>query len=767
MWRSKAIVNLMSKPGTHPYAWLPVLLILLTVATLTTGSMALHYLERRLVASAGESLTQAAADMAAKVDLFLAEREGDFRVLARLPILHHGGVAAVTSQLQRVQEAHPVYQWIGVTDARGRIVAATDPSSVGWDRSGSAWFQRAGAGEEVQVLDAHLSEDSDGVRALRFTAPLRGPTGEFRGAVTALVGLPVLEDLFTRTVLVLQAQWGTALRIEYHVLTKEGDLIADSLLREEGTVNLKRLGVPSALLVGTVPVGHVEERHTRRGVPVITGFAETRGEGDLARLQWGILVRVERAELLAPINAFLWKLGVAGVAVIVPLLGLVLWTTGRLRAEWLAVRRECARATTAEGELVKNLAELRQSERRLAAQHAVASALATSATLSEAVPQVLEALCRALGWEMGVFWKVDRSAQVLRCVALWHAPEDDVGAFAARTQESVFAPGVGLPGRVWAGGEPAWIPDVTRDANFPCAPFAAQVGLHGAFAFPVVLGGAVHGVLECFSREIREPDKPLLEIAMTVGSQIGQFIQRHKAEEALADSNRELQAANRELEEMTSIIAHDLTAPLVTIQGFAERLAARCPTQMDTTSARYLKTIQEVSKVAGQMVRSLLDFFRIQGRDFRSRSLALETVMQQVCDSFAETIQATQGTVSVNPDAAGLVVRADPTLVYEVLANLVGNALKFAAPDHAPCIKIGARMWDMRVVVSVQDNGIGIPTDKLGEVFQVFRKLNKNTPGVGIGLAAVKKLVHKARGTVWIESTLGQGTTVYFTLPRA
>src|SRR5262249_9709742 len=96
-----------------------------------------------------------------------------------------------------------------------------------------------------------------------------------------------------------------------------------------------------------------------------------------------------------------------------------------------------------------------------------------------------------------------------------------------------FAPGVGLPGRVWASGEPTWIPDLTHDENFPRAAVAAREGLHACFGFPLMHEGTVRGVMEFFSREIREPDEDLLRMMATVGSQIGLFLERKQAEEEL------------------------------------------------------------------------------------------------------------------------------------------------------------------------------------------------------------------------------------------
>jgi len=173
------------------------------------------------------------------------------------------------------------------------------------------------------------------------------------------------------------------------------------------------------------------------------------------------------------------------------------------------------------------------AERRLTAEHVIARALVEASTFAEVVPRVLEAICTALDWEHGALWTIDRQADVLRCVEIWTSPSVDLEGFKAVSRASAFGRGVGLPGRVWATGRPAWIPDVVNDTNFPRAPVAAREGLHGAFGFPILLRGEVLSVMEFFSRENRPPDDDLLSMLTSIGNQIGLFVDRRRAQEEL------------------------------------------------------------------------------------------------------------------------------------------------------------------------------------------------------------------------------------------
>ncbi len=137
---------------------------------------------------------------------------------------------------------------------------------------------------------------------------------------------------------------------------------------------------------------------------------------------------------------------------------------------------------------------------------------------------------------MGLFWLVDQQGKVLRCEEVWHLPGVAVSEFDGASRGFTFTAGVGLPGRVWASGAPAWIADVTRDDNFPRTPIAAKEGLHGACGFPIRFRRDILGVIEFFSPQIRQPDEALLAMMNAIGSQIGQFIERKRAEEARRES---------------------------------------------------------------------------------------------------------------------------------------------------------------------------------------------------------------------------------------
>ena len=179
-------------------------------------------------------------------------------------------------------------------------------------------------------------------------------------------------------------------------------------------------------------------------------------------------------------------------------------------------------------------------ERLLTMQYATTRVFAEAATVDEGILGILQTICETLGWDHGAVWIVDAADDRLRCLWTWHSADADFAEFETASRALTFARGEGLPGRVWGSGEPAWIPDVTQDTNFPRALIAQRQNLHAAFGFPILLGGEIHGVLEFFSSEIREPDEGLLQILSTIGGQIGHFLERRWNDEALHRARAEL-----------------------------------------------------------------------------------------------------------------------------------------------------------------------------------------------------------------------------------
>ena len=174
----------------------------------------------------------------------------------------------------------------------------------------------------------------------------------------------------------------------------------------------------------------------------------------------------------------------------------------------------------------------RDGGRFITTEHAVALILGETARTADAYPRILEAIGTSLGWQFGALWEPVERAEVLRCVEVWYSDDPRLAAFGDESRGTVLPLGVGLPGRVWLSGSPAWISDVFADSNFPRSRAAASAGLRAAFCFPLRTGHGVAAAIEFLGHEAREPDDELLFTMETLGSQIGHFVERGRAESA-------------------------------------------------------------------------------------------------------------------------------------------------------------------------------------------------------------------------------------------
>jgi PAS domain S-box-containing protein len=533
-----------------------------------------------------------------------------------------------------------------------------------------------------------------------------------------------------------------------------------------------------------------------------------------------------------------------------------------------------------------------RTERPLTVEHITARALVDASSLAEAAPRILQAICEALGWEHGALWTVDHELDVLRCSEIWTMPGEAFDEFDRLSRQVSFARGVGLPGRVWASGEPAWIPDVTLDANFPRAQVAAHDGLHAAFGFPLLLNGEVMGVMEFFSLETRTPDADLLSMLAAVGSQIGLFYARRRAEEELdrffrisldllcvvrfdgtfkrvnpawqrvlgytpgdlvdhqfvdfihaddrtassreaaklmtgaellhfenrylhkdgsvrwclwtataipelhviyaagrditqrkadedrlAELIRELETARRRAEAAAETksaflanMSHEIRTPLNGILGMT---ALALQTRLTHDQRDYLSTVKSSADSLLNIINDILDFSKIE-----ARRLDLEHAEFDARDAVGNAakllaVRAAEKGLELACHIAPAVpetVIGDEGRLRQILLNVLGNAIKFT--DSGEVVlrvtveHLGPRSATLHFAVA--DTGIGIPADKQEHIFHAFTQADSSTTrrfgGTGLGLAIARRLVELMSGRMWVESTVGRGSTFHFTV---
>ncbi len=438
---------------------------------------------------------------------------------------------------------------------------------------------------------------------------------------------------------------------------------------------------------------------------------------------------------------------------------------------------------------IRDITERRRSEQRQATQSSVALVLAAAATLAEAAPRILEAVGEGLNWDFGALWGEGGGA--LHCVEVWHSSAAHLREFAAATRAITFLRGEGLPGRIWSDIAPVWIPDVTVDANFPRVAIAVGSRLHGAFGFPVRLGEKVLGVVEFFSRQIRQPDEELLEMFAGIGAQIGQFIERRRAEAELRALNLELETRvhdrTRELGEanvrlvtaleneqevgrlkssFVSLVSHEFRTPLGIILSSSEILNRYCASLEEPERRKHLDAIKRAVLRMSSLMEEVLFFGRVEADKMECVPAALDLpdLCRRLCD---EACSATSERCPIEwkEENALSGARGDEELVRHIISNLLSNAVKYSAkgsPVQFSTCRDGAN-----AIIRVTDHGLGIPADAMPQLFTAFYRGSNvsGRPGTGLGLSIVKKCVDLHGGDIALESTEGVGTTARVRLP--
>ena len=299
---------------------------------------------------------------------------------------------------------------------------------------------------------------------------------------------------------------------------------------------------------------------------------------------------------------------------------------------------------------------------------------------------------------------------------------------------------------------------------------AAAQGLHAAFGFPIRLGDEVLGVIEFFSREIRLPDDDLLRMFTTVGAQIGQFIDRRRAEGQRTELLAELERALQAKDEFLAILGHELRNPLAPLRNAAAILAARAAD--DPAIERIQRVIERQVRHMVRLVDDLLDVSRItRGRvELRRERVAIADVVARAAEAARPLMEERGHELSVRVPPEPVAVDADPVRLEQIVSNLLQNAARYT--EGKGHVAVGVAKEGGEAVIRVSDDGIGIAPEMLDRVFELFvqgeRPRNRSAEGLGIGLTLVRNLVELHGGRVEARSDgPGRGSAFTVRLPLA
>ncbi|MFN8624159.1 MAG: PAS domain-containing protein, partial [Chloroflexota bacterium] len=334
-----------------------------------------------------------------------------------------------------------------------------------------------------------------------------------------------------------------------------------------------------------------------------------------------------------------------------------------------------------------------------------------------------------------------------------------------------FDPAAGPP-------DPATLDAMITPETRAARDHAAAAGVAAGVPWEVELcmrlpDGAVRWILQRGSATL-DPDGEIVAyrgtaIDITERKQLEQDLRRFNEalERRVVERTAELEAAVEELRSFSYTVSHDLRAPVRAVAGFARILERDHAEQLDASGLHRLDNIRVAAEAMGRLIDDLLAYTRVGRAAVRRESVHLDPIMARLESTFGARVREAGGSLVISGPMG--TPMGDPTLVEEMLVNLVDNAITYRRPDVAPVVAVCASVRGDRVRLAVSDNGRGIPPESQERIFEVFHRLSpsEGDVGTGIGLAIVRKAARSMGAEVAVESVVGEGSTFSVSLPIA
>lgn len=430
------------------------------------------------------------------------------------------------------------------------------------------------------------------------------------------------------------------------------------------------------------------------------------------------------------------------------------------------LKRSKEQAENALRELKVSNHEVKKAKQEAELLNKVTEIVSESETFEIALKECLDSICSSTQWPVGhVYIPSSEGEEVLIPTKIWHL--DDKKAFTVFknvTEKTRFKKGEGLPGRIWESGQPAWIYNVHKDENFTRNKLVEDLGVKGAFGFPIMIKDELVAVCEFFTTNEMDPNEHWLKTMKSVGDQIELVFERKRNAEELRLAKQAAEDANKAKSTFLANMSHEIRTPMNAILGFSEILSKRIkdPSQID-----YLASIQSSGKTLLMLINDILDLSKIESgkMEFSYEPSNIKKLIQDLVGMFRIKIQEKnlQLNVIISEDVPNA-LNIDELRINQILINLINNSLKFTEKGYIEIEVLSQNKSDesLDLLISVEDTGIGIPKKHHEKIFQAFDQMdkqdNKKYGGTGLGLAITQQIVNQMNGRIELISEVGEGS---------
>jgi len=410
--------------------------------------------------------------------------------------------------------------------------------------------------------------------------------------------------------------------------------------------------------------------------------------------------------------------------------------------------------------------QLSERNSELAALYRLAELTLSVQGLEEGYARILELVSELTGFSVVAVEHVDTERDRLVVTASRGIPTSDSEALSIPSHQT-------LSGVAVKTGE-AVLESDPENRREHAHPVLKSLGLSCYAAFPLFAAGRVFGTLMLGDQRPHNLDTGFRRLGSGLAATVATYVEQLEAQEAVRRSEQrhrtlaeQLQQANQELEAFAYSVSHDLRAPLRTMQGFSHALVQNFGSELPAEAQDYLRRIIASGQQSERLISDLLAYSRVSFERLKLEPIQLQAVVDAAREQVAAHLEESSAELTIETPL--LAVLGNHTILVQVLANLISNAVKFVAEGTVPAVRIRAENAGARIRLWVEDNGIGIPENQTERIFGVFERLvgEEARPGTGIGLAIVRRGMQRIEGDCGVVRRPEGGSGFWIEAPAA